>query len=379
MTDALSGAAPPVPLASPARAWPEIRAEAIAVFDRLAAAGDFSLGEELERFEDEFAQYCDVRHCVGTSDGTQALRLALTALGAGPGTSVVAPASTFVATVEAIAMTGARPLLVDIDPSTRCMDPAALAGAVRPDTVAVVPVHLYGRPAPVEAIRTACPSGVAIVEDAAQAHGARLGGRRVGSLGHAAAFSFYPTKNLGALGDGGAVVTEDEAVAAQVRSLRHHGCAPDDPNRHVRPGMTARLDNIQAAFLRIKLPRLERWNQERRDAAALHREALAGLPLEAPPGDPPDGIHVQHLFVVLVDDRDRVLRDLHAEGIVAGAHYPLPVHLQPGWSSLGYGPGDFPEAERLAARCLSLPLFPGIEAREIERVATALSRVVGAG
>jgi dTDP-4-amino-4,6-dideoxygalactose transaminase len=288
---------------------------------------------------------------------------------------VVTVPHTFVATVEAIAATGAQPVLVDIDPVTRCMDPDRLAAVLTPRTAAIVPVHLYGRVAPMAAILEAAGS-VPVVEDAAQAHGAEQDGRRAGSFGTAASFSFYPTKNLGAFGDGGAVVTNDPELADHVRSLRHHGSAPDDANRHVRPGSTARLDNLQAALLRVKLRRLDGWNDERRAAAARYRAALADLPLRLPAEDEPDGRQVYHVFAVEVEDRDRVLGALRESGVGAAVHYPTPVHLQPGWRNLGHAEGDFPAAERAARSVLSLPLFPGISEAEIDLVVTALQDAV---
>ena len=363
----------PIPLFDVGRAFGAIRDEAVAVFTGLAERGAFSLGEELERFEQEFAEYCGAAHCVGICDGTDALRLALLGLDVGPGDEVVTAPLTFIATAEAIAGTGARVVLADVDPATRTLDPGAVGAVLTERTRAVLPVHLYGRPAPMAEIgRLAASSGASVVEDAAQAHGATLDGVRTGALGDAAGFSFYPTKNLGAMGDGGAVVCRDAEVAAAVRSLRHHGAAPDDANRHVRKGSTARLDNLQAAFLRLKLRRLDADNEERRAAAAAYRERLADLPLTLPPDDPADGRQVFHLFVVEVDERDRVLAELRGQGIGAAIHYPTPVHLQPAWADLGYEQGAFPAAERLASRILSLPIFPGITEDEIDRVAAAL-------
>ena len=335
----------------------------------------YTLGDELEAFEREFAQYCGSAHCAGVADGTAALSLALTALGAGPGKEVVTVPFTFVATVEAILETGATPRFVDVDPYTRCMPAAGLEGVLGPQTAAVVPVHIHGQPAPIPEIQAAC-GDIPVLEDAAQAHGARIAGGRVGSTGTAAAYSFYPTKNLGALGDGGAVVSDREDLVAEVRSLRHHGCDADDSSVHVRDGGTARLDNLQAAFLRVKLPMLDGWNDERRGAAALYRELLEEAPLVLPPPDPPAGEQVYHLFAVEVDDRDRVRAALRDEGIGTGVHYPLPVHLQPAWRRRGYEPGDFPVAEALAARVLSLPIFPGITESEVHAVAEALKRVL---
>ena len=363
-----------LPLFDLARQWPDMRDEAHEVFDRVAAAGAFSLGEELERFEEEYAAFCGSRHCVGLADGTVAIELALRAVGAGPGTEVVTVAHTFVATVEAIAATGATPVLVDVDPVTRCIDPAAAAAAAGSRTAAVVPVHLYGRIAPVEELRGL---GVPIVEDTAQAHGALDGDRRAGTLGTAGTFSFYPTKNLGALGDAGAVVTDDDAVAATVRSLRHHGSAAGDANRHELAGRTARMDNLQAALLRLKLRRLDDHNDQRRAAAALYRERLAGLPIGLPPEDAPGATGVYHLFVVEVPERDRVRAELASEGVATGVHYPTPVHLQPAWSQLAPA-GGLPASERLASEVLSLPVFPGISESEIDGVCSALRRALGA-
>jgi dTDP-4-amino-4,6-dideoxygalactose transaminase len=365
---------PVLPLFDLTRDWPELRAEALAVFEQIAATGAFTLGRELAAFEAEWAAYCGTRGAVGVSSGTAALELVLRALGAGPGRQVVTVTHTFVATVEAIGATGATPVLVDVDPATACIDAdAALAAAASaPDAAAIVPVHLYGRLAAMAALGAA---GLPLVEDAAQAHGAVAGGRRAGSLGVAGAFSFYPTKNLGAFGDGGAVTSDDEELLAAVRSLRHHGSADGDANRHVRAdGGTARLDALQAALLRLKLRRLDAANADRAAAAARYRERLAGLPVDLPPAQAGS---VDHLFVIELDDRDRVLTALRDAGIGAAVHYPTPVHLQPGWRHLGYAPGDFPHAERAARRCLSLPLFAGITEAEQERVAGALTAALG--
>jgi dTDP-4-amino-4,6-dideoxygalactose transaminase len=354
-----------VPFIDLGRAHEPLQAELAATFDRIARSGAFTLAAELDEFEAAFASYCGAAHCVGVSDGTEALRLALIALGAGPGREVVTVPSTFIATIEAITGTGAEPVLVDIDPATRCIDPGRLGDAIGPDTAAVVPVHLYGGPAPMDEILAAAGE-VPVVEDAAQAHGYPL-------RGAAATFSFYPTKNLGALGDGGAVVTDDDELAAAVRSMRHHGCTPEDSNDHVRVGATARLDNLQAALLSVKLPHLDTWNEQRRHAASLYRDALADLPLQLPPEE-----GVFHLFAIELDDRDLVRGALRDAGIGAAVHYPRPAHLSPAWSELG-ARGDYPGAERLAERTLSLPMFPGISASEIDRVAAALRDVLEAG
>lgn len=369
-----------LPLFDLGRSWPGLREEALQAFEDLASAGRFTLGRELELFEAEFASYCGVAHSVGVASGTAAIELALRACGVGSGTDVVTVGHTFVATVEAVAATGARPVLVDVDPVTRCMDPAALREALGPRTAAVIPVHLYGRPAAMEEITAICVhAGIPVVEDAAQAHGACLKGQQTGSMGAAGCFSFYPTKNLGAMGDGGAVVTHDEELAAIVRSLRHHGSAPGDANRHQRIGRTERLDELQAAILRLKLPRLDADNAHRRWVAQEYRERLAGLPLTLPPADSPGMRSVHHLFVIELAERDRVREMLSAEGIATGVHYPVPVHLQPGWRHLGYRRGELPATERLAERVLSLPVFPGLHEQEIERVADALWAVLAQG
>jgi dTDP-4-amino-4,6-dideoxygalactose transaminase len=361
----------PIPLFDVARDWAAERDEVLAKVDEIAATGAFTLGEELRAFEAEWAAYCGTAGAAGVSSGTAAIELILLALGAGPEREVVAPPHTFFATIEAIAATGARPVLADIDPATGCNDPRAAAAAVTAATAAVVAVHLYGHPA---ATGELTGLGVPVVEDAAQAHGAVAGDRRAGSLATAAAFSFYPTKNLGAFGDAGAVTSDDEALLDTVRSLRHHGSAAGDANRHeLAGGGTERLDNLQAAVLRIRLRALDARNAARRAAAARYRELLAGLPLELPAEHPG---HAHHLFVVQVDDRDRVLAALRADGIGAAVHYPTPAHLQPALRALGHGPGDFPHAERAAARSLSLPAFAGIGEAEQAEVAAALSRAL---
>ena len=366
-----------VPLFDLARALELTRSDALEVFDRIWESGEFTLGPDLVEFEQRFAAFCGAEHCVGVSDGTTALELGLVVLGVGPDASVITVPNTFVATVEAIAAAGARPTLVDVDPAHRCMDPCQLVAALRADTAAVVPVHLFGRLAPMADIVAICAdAGVPILEDAAQAHGASLAGRRAGAWGDAAAFSFYPTKNLGAAGDAGAVVCRDADTADAVRSLRHHGSLPAQPNLHVRRGRTARLDNLQAALLTLRLAHLAEQNDQRRRAAAIYHELLAELPMVLPPPAAADELQVYHLFVVEVAERDKVLRALRDAGIGAGVHYPTPIHLQPAWRELGYAPGDFPVAEYLAGHCLSLPCFPGITEEEQVCVADVLAGVL---
>jgi dTDP-4-amino-4,6-dideoxygalactose transaminase len=370
-----------VPFVDLARSQRRIEGDLRAGFELVIGSTGYTLGPELEAFEAEFAAYCGSTYCVGTSDGTEALRLALLALGVGPEHEVIAPAMTYIATIEAIDAVGARPVLVDVDES-RCADPDRVRAAITADTGAIVPVHLYGRPAEMGPIwQAAEQAGVPVLEDACQAHGAELGGRRAGALGTVAAFSFYPSKNLGALGDGGAVTTSDPDVAATVRSLRVHGSLPADRNVHeLRHGATGRLDALQATFLRAKLPHLDAWNAERRAAADLYRDALAELPLELPPPDPVDGRQVFHLFEVVLEDgrdRDAVLAALLGNAIGVQVHYPIAPHLQPALAYLGHARGDFPQAERIADNAISLPMFPGITEGEIGEVAAALRTALG--
>jgi dTDP-4-amino-4,6-dideoxygalactose transaminase len=350
-----------------------IREEAEQLFRRIGATGAFVLGAELAAFEEEFAAYCGASQCVGVASGTDALLLALRAMGAGPGTDVVTVPFTFFATVEAIVLTGARPVLVDIDPRTRCLDPERLAAAITPATAAVIPVHLFGRPAPVEPIAEICDAaGVPVLDDAAQAHGAEAAGTRSGAWSRAAAFSFYPTKNLGAFGDGGAVVTSDDEVAATVRSLRHHGSAPGDASLHGHIGYASRLDDLQAGLLRLKLRRLDADNEARRRIAERYWAGLEGLDLGLPAPDDPGMRQVFHHFCVEVQERDRVMDALRAAGVGFGVHYPRPVHLQPAASDLGYTRGDFPASERLGERALSLPMFPGLTDDQVDLVVDTL-------
>jgi dTDP-4-amino-4,6-dideoxygalactose transaminase len=373
---ALTESPEPVPLTDLARTHAPIGAELERTFRRIVATGAFTLGDDLDRFEAEFAAYCGAGHCAGIANGTDALMLALLALGAGPGRQVVVPAQAFFATAEAVVATGAEPVFADIDPETRCVSPEAVAAAITGRTVAAIAVHLYGRPAPMPEIRAVCDAaGVPVLEDAAQAHGATIDGRRVGSLAAAAAFSFYPSKNLGALGDAGAVVSDDADLIARVKSLRHHGSVPGDSNRHLRFGGTHRLDNLQAALLRVKLPLLDDWNAQRRAAALEYRHVLTDQ-LVLPAEDAPGMQQVHHLFVVEVPGRDQVLDELRAAGIGAGVHYPTPVPLEPAFAGR-FRAGDFPIARGLSDSALSLPLFPGITSDEIERVADVLLRSLG--
>ena len=332
--------------------------------------GDYILGPDVAAFEEEFARFCGVAHGVGVDSGTSALELSLRGLGIGPGDEVITAASTFVATTLAIAHTGARAILVDVDPSTYTIDPRAVAAAIGPMTRAIVPVHLYGQCADMEALLAlARRNGLAVVEDACQAHGARHHGERAGSLGDGAAFSFYPSKNLGAAGDGGIVVTRDALLADRVRMLRNYGQRRKHHSEIV--GHNRRLDTLQAAMLRVKLPHLAAWNAARRAHAASYDEALAAAPVIRP-AVAAENEPVWHLYVIRVDDRDTVRARLAEHGIETGVHYPVPVHLQPSHRSLGYGPGDFPISERLAEEGVSLPMYPELPTDAADRVAAAL-------
>jgi dTDP-4-amino-4,6-dideoxygalactose transaminase len=363
---------PFVDLAAQQRALaPELEAAASAMFRRT----DWILGDELEAFEREFAAFCEADHAVGTDSGLSALELILRGYGIGEGDEVITAANTFIATVLAISQAGASPVLIDADPETDTLDPEALERAVTSRTKAVVPVHLYGRPAEMDAIQAvASRHGLRVIEDAAQAHGARYRGRRAGSLGDAAAFSFYPAKNLGAFGDGGAVVTGDPELAETIRVLRNYG--QRRKYDHVVKGFNRRLDTLQAALLRVKLPHLDAWSEQRRRHAAQYGQLLEDAAV-ALPGSPEHVEHVWHLYVVRAPERDALRSALAERGIQTGIHYPVPVHLQPAYADLGRGPGSFPVSEEHAATVLSLPMYPELEPGLVEHVGRALLEHTG--
>lgn len=352
-----------------------IRAELLAAFEAVLEAGAFAGGPFVQRFEKDFAAYCGTRHCVAVGSGTDALWLALLALGVGPGDEVITVPMTFMATAEAITYTGARPVFVDIEPDTYTLDPRQLERAITPRTRAIIPVHLYGQMADMEPIlAVAFKHGIPVVEDACQAHGATYRGRRAGAWGRLGCFSFYPGKNLGALGEGGAVVTDDEDLARKVAMYRDHGQARK--YHHDLVGWNARMDGIQGAALQIKLKRLDAANEARRRHAAQYRGLLADAPGVVLPRERPDGSPVYHLFVVRVPDRDAILAELAAQGIQCGIHYPIPVHLQEAYRPLGYSPGAFPVSETCAAEVLSLPMYPELTAAQVETVAEELKKCV---
>ncbi len=334
----------------------------------------FIMGPAVRGFEQQFADFCGVAHCIGVSSGTAALTLALRALGIGPGDEVITTAHTFIATAEAICAVGAQPVFVDIDPVTYTLDPERFAAAITPDTRAVIPVHIYGLPADMDRINSIAEThGLAVIEDAAQAHGATWQGRMAGSLAHLGCFSFYPGKNLGAYGDAGAVTTNDPDLAEQIRSLRNHGRR--DKYVHDQVGYGERLDTLQAAILAAKLPYLADWTAARRRLAARYQELLADLDLILP--QEAEGANsAWHLYVVRTSRRDQVLEQLRRRGVEAGVHYPLPLHLQPAFASLGLGAGDLPVTEAVSATCLSLPLFPEMTDAQQDRVAELLHELL---
>ena len=342
---------------------------------RVVDSGIYLFGPELEAFEREFAEHCGTRHCVGVGSGLSAIELSLRAAGVGPGDEVIVPAYTWVATWLAVTRAGARPVGVDVLPATRNIDPELIAAAITPRTAAILPVHLGGEPAEMDPIaELAAERGLPVIEDAAQAHGARYRGRRAGSLGTAAAFSFYPSKNLGALGDGGAVTTDDDELAEHVRLLRNYGMR--DPRRIEEAGVNSRLAEIQAATLRVLLPRLDEGNRARAALAATYREALAGHPAISLPEPAPWVEPAWHLFVIGHRERDACVEALEAAGIESRIHYPVPPHRTGPYRD-EWPPGSFPIAERLAGEVLSLPLHPRLGQADCKRVAAAVLAAAG--
>ena len=351
---------------------PALMSELLAAVERVASNAAFTLGEELERFERRFADWCEAEQAIGVSSGTSALELALRGLGIGPGADVIVPANSFIATAEAVSATGATPRFVDVDVETALLDAEIVERAMTPRTRCVIPVHLYGRTVEMTPLLELCRKrGVSVVEDACQAHGARCGGHPVGSLGDAGCFSFYPTKNLGGWGDGGAVVCSDPDLAERIRLMRSHGEAVR--HRHELNAGTHRLHSLQAAILAVKLERLDGWNDQRREAGRALSEALAGTAVALPVAPGANGDHVFHLFVIRTQARDALRRHLESNRIASAIHYPTPIHLQPAYADIGPGEGALPVSEKLAKESCSLPIFPSIAAAELDRIATAVA------
>lgn len=331
---------------------------------------DFVLGQDVDAFEGEFAAYCEADFAVGVDSGYSALELILRAYDIGPGDEVITAANTFIATALAITNTGAKPVLVDIDPATFNLDPTRLEDTITPATRAIMPVHLYGQTADMDPIlHIASQNGLRVIEDAAQAHGARYKGKKAGSLGDAAAFSFYPGKNLGAYGDGGAVVTDDAALAGRVRMLRNLGMQVK--YHHEIKGFNHRLDTMQAAVLRVKLPHLDDWNAARRRVARQYDDRLADLPVVTP-YTPDWAEHIYHLYVIRPENRDALQNYLKQAGIASGLHYPMPIHLQPAYQELGYQEGDFPVTEQYAKEILSLPMYSELAPDAVDYVVNTI-------
>ena len=350
-----------------------LRTELMTAIEGVLDSCQFTLGSEVLAFEQEFAAFCHGKHGVAVNTGTSALHLALLAAGVGPGDEVITVPFTFVATVSAIDYTGATPVLVDIDPVTYTMDPKLLEAAITPRTKAVIPVHLYGQPANMDPIlEIAKRHGLVVIEDACQAHGAEYKGRRTGTMGHMACFSFYPGKNLGGCGEGGMVVTDDPALARTVRMLRDWGA--EKKYEHVLKGYNFRMEGIQGAVLRVKLRHLEAWTEARRAAAGHYGELLDAIGI-APPVASPDVRHVYHLYVIRAKQRLALQEALLAQGVQTGIHYPTPVHLLPAFADLGYAAGAFPHSEKAAREVLSLPMFPELTRSQCVEVARALGSV----
>jgi dTDP-4-amino-4,6-dideoxygalactose transaminase len=347
-----------------------IREELREVFDRVLNDSTFVLGPEVQRFEQEFAAYVGTKHCVALNTGTAAIHLALAALGVGPGDEVITVAHTFIATAEAITAVGARPVFIDIDPISFTMDPALLEAAITNKTRAIIPVDLYGQVADMDAILAIADCHhIPVIEDACQAHGAEYKGRKSGSFGVAGCFSFYPGKNLGACGEGGAVTTDDDELAHRIRLWRDHGSSKR--YEHIFPGLNMRMEGIQGGILSVKLKYLDLWNDQRRQAASAYGIALAATDIEIPT-EMVHGRHVYHLYVVQSDNRNALREHLTEAGIESGLHYPTPLHLQEAYRFLGYKEGDFPVTERVKSRILSLPIYPGIPSEAVDRVAFEL-------
>ena len=374
--------------------YKEIEHEVVPLVTEAMENGMFIGGPHVEGFEKEFAEFCNTQYCIGVNSGTDALRFALMAAGIGPGDEVITVPNTFIATTEAISQVCATPAFVDIDPDTCNMDPAKVTAFLEQNCVfnestnqlinqstnrqvrSIIPVHLYGQTADMDPIQEVAQKyNLAVIEDACQAHGAKYKDKEAGSMAVAGCFSFYPGKNLGAYGEGGAVVTQDEKMAAEICMIRDHG--QNKKYFHTMEGYNGRLDAIQAAVLRVKLKRLADWNQSRNDNAASYNELLADVPGIEFAKVAEHAESVYHLYVIMVDDRDELQKFLGDKGIATGLHYPLPLHLQKAYEHLGYKEGDFPVTERAAKRLLSLPMYPELTRDQIKYVADSIKEYMG--
>jgi dTDP-4-amino-4,6-dideoxygalactose transaminase len=361
---------PPIPFVDLKAQYQTIKPEIDAAIARVIENTNFILGPQVAAFEKSFAEYVGGAFCVGVNSGTAALQLALMACGIGPGDEVIVPSFTFFATAETVSVLGAVPVFVDVDPVSYTITAAEIEKAITPRTRAIIPVHLYGQAADLDPIRALAEQhNLHVIEDAAQAHGGEYKGRRVGGLGTAGCFSFYPSKNLGAYGEAGAVVTNDEDIARQLRLLRQHG--QTSKYAHAIVAYNFRLEEIQAAVLNVKLPHLDKWNNGRRERAARYNELLSDTGLVLP-REMEYARHVYHVYTVQCDNRDELQNRLTANGIQSGVHYPVPIHLQPAYASLGYKTGDLPVTERLSKRVLSLPLFAELTDAQQRAVADAI-------
>ncbi|HID10660.1 MAG TPA: DegT/DnrJ/EryC1/StrS family aminotransferase [Candidatus Latescibacteria bacterium] len=365
-----------VPLIDLVRQYRTLQGEIDEAIRRVVESGRFIGGPEVEALEEEVARYVGVRYAIGVASGTDALWLSLMALGVGPEDEVITTPFTFAATAEAIALLGARPVFVDVDPQTYCIDPGRIEEAITPRTKAIVPVHLFGQPVDWEPIEEIAKRyGLFMIEDGAQAIGAEYRGRKACSLGHVGCLSFFPTKNLGAYGDGGMVTTDDPEMADRIKVLRVHGAG--EKYAHKVLGTNSRLDAIQAAVLRAKLPHTDRWNARRREIAALYDELLREVDWVVTPYVRPGCLHVYHQYSVRVPDRDRVRERLAEVGVATAVHYPIPLHLQGAFRYLGYKEGNFPVAEKVSREVLSLPIFPELTDEEVRYVAKRLMEASG--
>lgn len=360
-----------IPFVDLAAQYAAIAGEITAVTTKVLKNTDFILGQDVQHFEEEFAQFCETRYAVAVDSGTSALELALRAFGIGAGDEVITTANTFIASALAISYTGATPVFVDIDPQTYTIDPAQVEAAITARTKAILPVHLYGHPADMDMLMAiAKKRGVVVIEDACQAHGARYKGKRVGSLGHAAAFSFYPAKNLGAYGDGGAVVANDPQIIELIQQFRNYG--QREKYHHLVRGFNRRLDTLQAAVLRVKLRYLDSWNAARQRHAHLYNQLLSDCEV-ATPSEATDVESVWHLYVIRTQHRSELQSKLASQGIATGIHYPIPIHLQPAYSELGYKKGDFPVTEQYAEQILSLPMYAELAPSSIKAISETLA------